>query len=206
MATLVTLCRADGTSPVESIYLGCGMAESWVSLLTYKYEIRKLQILRITRMYWKIPGAAPSIDAPARGGDRKRQRRSASSGSTGSRRTLSACGRTRHAIRYGHSGELDIPLAEAGGRLSAAVGTAELVTSSPPGATPEKQTVTVLSFADPEHPSVVRQFSGVTAMVNDDARGLIYLADSGGLRVLRAEPATDVELEREYVEYVLYDH
>lgn len=86
------------------------------------------------------------------------------------------------------------------------MGTAELVTSSPPGATPEKQTVTVLSFADPEHPSVVRQFSGVTAMVNDDARGLIYLADSGGLRVLRAEPATDVELEREYVEYVLYDH
>ena len=104
------------------------------------------------------------------------------------------------------AGELDVPAAEAGGSLSAVVRTTALVTSSPPGTTPEKQTVTVLSFADPEHPSVVRQFAGVTAMLNDDARGLIYLADSGGLWALRAEPATDVELEREYAEYVLYDH
>jgi len=68
-----------------------------------------------------------------------------------------------------------------------------------------KQTVTVLSFADPEHPTVARQFSGVTFMLKDASRGLIYLVNSDGLWVLRVEPATDIQLQKEYEHYVLYN-
>ena len=63
----------------------------------------------------------------------------------------------------------------------------------------------MLSFADPEHPTVVRQFLGVIAMLKDTSRDLIYLINSDGLWVLRVEPATDVQLEKQYARYVLYN-
>jgi hypothetical protein len=105
-------------------------------------------------------------------------------------------------------GELDAPKQEAGGKLTAVVGTAALLTSAPSAPTEQTttQTVTVLSFADTEHPSVARQFPGVTSMLKDDSRGLIYLAGSDGLWVLRMEPARDTQLEKEYAHYVIYDH
>jgi hypothetical protein len=65
--------------------------------------------------------------------------------------------------------------------------------------------VTILSFADPEHPAVARQFLGVTSMLKDTSRGLIYLVNSDGLWVLRVEPAADIELQKEYEHYVLYN-
>jgi len=104
-------------------------------------------------------------------------------------------------------GELDVPKQEAGGNLSAVVGNAALIASSPSAPAQETmpQTVTVMSFADPERPKVARQFSGVTSMLKDNSRGLIYLVNSEGLWVLRVEPATDVQLEREYAQYVLYN-
>jgi hypothetical protein len=105
------------------------------------------------------------------------------------------------------AGELDVPKEEAGGKLSAVVGTAALIASSPSAAAQQatKQIVTILSFADPEHPTVVRQFPGVTAMLKDTSRDLIYLINSDGLWVLRVEPATDVQLEKQYARYVLYN-
>lgn len=88
------------------------------------------------------------------------------------------------------------------------MGTAALMTSAEPASTQQTaaETVTILSFAEPEHPTVVRRFPRVTAMLKDTARELIYLADSNSLWVLRVEPAADPQLEKEYAQYVLYDH
>ncbi len=96
------------------------------------------------------------------------------------------------------AGELNVPKQEAGGNLSTIVGIAALI-ASPSAATQQamKQTVTVLSFADPEHSTVGRQFLGVTSMLKDALRGLIYLVNSDGLWVLRVEPATDIELQKD---------
>jgi hypothetical protein len=99
---------------------------------------------------------------------------------------------------------LDLPKWQANENVSAVVGNAVLVTSSP--SEPAPQTVTILSFADPEHPKVARQFSGVTSMLKDTSRGLVYLANSEGLWVLRLDPATDVDLDKEYQNYLLYYH
>jgi hypothetical protein len=103
------------------------------------------------------------------------------------------------------AGELAVPKQEADGRLSTVVGTAALI-ASPSAPTPTMaQTVTVLSFADPQHPTVGRQFSGVTSMLKDTSRGLIYLVNSDGLWVLRLEPAADIQLQKAYEHYVLYN-
>jgi hypothetical protein len=105
------------------------------------------------------------------------------------------------------AGELDVPEQAAGGVLSAIVGTAALMTASTPISTqtPPAQTVTVVNFADPEHSTVVRRFSGVTAILKDSARDLIYLAGSDTLWVLRVKPAADPQMEKAYAQYVLYD-
>lgn len=104
-----------------------------------------------------------------------------------------------------NAGQLDVPQPEAGASLSAVVGTAALITSSPPTPQAAAQTVTVLSFADPAHPTVARHFSGVTSMLQDNSRNLIYLGDSEGVWVLRVRPAPDIQSQKEYAQYVFYD-
>ena len=101
-------------------------------------------------------------------------------------------------------GSLDAPAPEALGDITAVLGTAVLVAS--PTSPQPPQTITILNFADPEHPKVVRQFSGVTAQFKDIGRGLIYLTDSKTLWVLHLDPATDTELEKHYEHHVLYSH
>jgi hypothetical protein len=101
------------------------------------------------------------------------------------------------------TGTVDISNQEGNGNLSAVVGTAVVVVSS--ASTPAPQTVTILSLADTEHPKVAQQFSGVTSMLQDGSRGLIYLTNPEGLWVLRMEPATDVALEKEYDNYIRYN-
>lgn len=93
---------------------------------------------------------------------------------------------------------------EANGNVTTVVGNAVLVASSTSPPAPE--TVTILNFADSEHAKVARQFSGVTSMLKDTSRGLIYLANPEGLWVLRSAPAADTELEKEYGKYILYSH
>jgi hypothetical protein len=104
--------------------------------------------------------------------------------------------------------QLEVPKQAVGGEVNAIVGTAAVVTTSPNQAsTPVKtRTVTVLSFADPERPVVTRQFSGVTAILKDPHRGLIYLTNGEGLWLLQGQPGADKELEQEYDHYVLYSH
>jgi hypothetical protein len=66
--------------------------------------------------------------------------------------------------------------------------------------------VSVVSFADPDHPATVRKFSNVSAFRTDEGRGLIYVVNQDGLWILREKPAPDKELEREYAQSVLYNH
>jgi len=88
---------------------------------------------------------------------------------------------------------------------TAVVGTAVLATSGAPiGA--NQETITILSFEDPANPRIVRQFQRVTCVFKDSARGLIYLTNDEGLWILRATPATDVELQKQYLHDVLYNH
>jgi hypothetical protein len=104
--------------------------------------------------------------------------------------------------------QLEVPKQAVGGEVNAIVGTAAVVTTTPnEAAVPVKtRTVTVLSFADPERPVVTRQFSGVTAILKDPHRGLIYLTNGEGLWLLQGQPGADKELEQEYDHYVLYSH
>src|ERR1700761_1800787 len=46
---------------------------------------------------------------------------------------------------------------------------------------PAPQTFRIMSFADPLHPTVKQEFEGVTAMAQDDKRGLIFLANDAGI-------------------------
>jgi hypothetical protein len=46
------------------------------------------------------------------------------------------------------------------------------------------ETVKVLDLTDPAHPKVLQTFSGVTSILQDPGRGLIYLANNDGLWIL----------------------
>ncbi len=55
-------------------------------------------------------------------------------------------------------------------------------------------TLEVLDLRDPANPQVVKTFTGVTSVLSDDARSLIYLTNKDGLWVIRQE-AQDSEEE-----------
>jgi hypothetical protein len=46
------------------------------------------------------------------------------------------------------------------------------------------ETVKILDLADPAHPKVLQTFTGVTSILQDSSRGLIYLANGDGLWIL----------------------
>lgn len=46
------------------------------------------------------------------------------------------------------------------------------------------ETVKVLDLSDPAHPKVLQTFTGVTSILPDGARGLIYLTNNDGLWIL----------------------
>ena len=89
--------------------------------------------------------------------------------------------------------------------LTAVVGTAALVTSAPAAAVPAAvpQAIKIMDFSDPKNPKIFREFTGVTAMSRDD-RGLIFLANSDGIWILRQHLAEDPEIDKIYANYVLY--
>jgi hypothetical protein len=60
----------------------------------------------------------------------------------------------------------------------------------PPGKA-DPQLITLISFSDPGEPKTIKQFSGVTAIWTDQARELVYIADTSGLWILRIYPAVD---------------
>ena len=46
------------------------------------------------------------------------------------------------------------------------------------------ETVKILDLSDPAHPKVLQTFTGVTSILQDPGRGLIYLANNEGLWIL----------------------
>lgn len=85
-------------------------------------------------------------------------------------------------------------------------GTAALVTSGATAQPTAPQTIRILDFSDPQHPTVAREFAGVTAVNRDDRRGLIFLANPEGVWILRQSRAEDPDIEKAYAHHVIYDH
>jgi hypothetical protein len=73
--------------------------------------------------------------------------------------------------------------------LLAVAGTAALTTegprSSPAASVP--QTVRITDLSEPQHPTVAREFKGVTAISRDEQHGLIFLANGDGIWILHQE-------------------
>jgi len=65
--------------------------------------------------------------------------------------------------------------------------------------------VKIMSFSDSEHPQVLREFSGITAITRDYSRGLIFLADDAGVWILQEHPAEDPAVEAAFSKRVMYD-
>jgi hypothetical protein len=55
------------------------------------------------------------------------------------------------------------------------------------------ETVRVLDLSDPHNPKTIQEFNGVTSMLPDGGRGLIYLTNNEGLWVLRYSRASLLE-------------
>lgn len=102
----------------------------------------------------------------------------------------------------------DVPSpANGAGSLEAVAGTAALVTSGPAtSASAMPETVRIMDLSDPRNLKVAREFTGVTAIGRDDRRGLVFVANSEGIWVLRQHLAQDPEVEKAYANYVLYSH
>src|ERR1700691_3587409 len=94
------------------------------------------------------------------------------------------------------------------GNLTVVAGTAALVSSEPaaPTAVQPLETIRIMDFSDPQNPKVAREFTGVTATSKDDRRGLIFVANSEGIWILRQHLAEDPEVQKAYENYVLYSH
>jgi hypothetical protein len=100
----------------------------------------------------------------------------------------------------------NVPYPAAGAReeLVSVAGTSALVTQQLPRAASTPESMQIMDFADVEHPKVVREFTGVTAVAKDDRRGLIFLANSDGLWILRQQLAEDPAMAKAYEDYVNY--
>lgn len=116
------------------------------------------------------------------------------------------------ATRPSVLGDVTISSTGGAGSLYAVTGTAALVTdgeagtsqNGPPPNSP--RTIRILNFADPLHPQVTREFTGVTATSRDERRGLIFVANNEGIWILHQAFAEDPEVEKAYAHHVVYDH
>jgi hypothetical protein len=84
------------------------------------------------------------------------------------------------------------------------VGNAVLLADTQP-ATHVPSSISIMSFANPADPKIVRQFKNVTGFLIDSRRGLIYVVNSEGLWILRENPGRDLELEKQYDHELLYN-
>jgi hypothetical protein len=103
------------------------------------------------------------------------------------------------ASEYHHA----LPATEA--QVQVIVGNAALLTDAR-AATNVPHLISVMSFADPAKPTVVRQFTNITGFLTDSRRGLIYVVNNEGLWILHEQPARDLELEEQYAHDVIYNH
>ncbi len=91
--------------------------------------------------------------------------------------------------------------------LLVVAGTAALVNSepaTPPSAAAAPQTLRIMDFSDPAHPTVAREFAGVTAIGRSESRGLIFVANGDGIWILQQHLAEDPEMVKAYDDYIRY--
>ena len=104
----------------------------------------------------------------------------------------------------------DVSYPDAGAaQIVAVTGNAALVASdgNSPATSVQLQTFRIMSFADPLHPTVKQEFKGVTAITTDERRGLVFLANSEGIWILRQTLALspdDEELQKSIL-HSIYD-
>jgi|ERR1700722_1464308 len=65
------------------------------------------------------------------------------------------------------------------------------------GAAP--RSVTILNMTDPTNPQSIQTFAGVTSIVADNARGLIYLSNDEGLWIVQAKQPRKIETDDKYL-------
>lgn len=70
--------------------------------------------------------------------------------------------------------------------LGLAEGSSARAGSAPAESAPE--TIELLDLSDPANPRTVQSFSGVTSIITDEGRRLIFVSNSDGLWVLRIQP------------------
>jgi hypothetical protein len=93
-----------------------------------------------------------------------------------------------------------------GSTLAVVAGTSALAVSetSQQSAVSSSQTIRIMDYSDPKNPKVAREFDGVTAVSRDDSRGLIFVANTDGIWILRKHFAQDPKADETYEHYVLY--
>ncbi len=89
-------------------------------------------------------------------------------------------------------------------QVQVVVGSAALLGDTQP-ATHVPSSISVMSFANPAEPTVVRQFTKVTGFLIDSRRGLIYIVNNEGLWILNEKPGRDLELEKQYDHELMYN-
>ena len=90
-------------------------------------------------------------------------------------------------------------------QVQVVVGSAALLADTQP-APHGPSSISIMSFADPAEPTVVRQFTKVTGFLIDSHRRLIYVVNNEGLWILNEKPARDLELEEQYNHELMYNH
>ena len=84
------------------------------------------------------------------------------------------------------------------------VGSTALLADAQPAAH-VPSSISIMSFANPADPKVVRQFTKVTGFLVDSRRGLIYVVNNEGLWILSENPGRDLELEKQYEHELMYN-
>jgi hypothetical protein len=83
-----------------------------------------------------------------------------------------------------------------GDTLAVSSPSGEATSGSPDAA---RRSVTILNLTDPTNPQSIQTFVGVTSVVGDDARGLIYLSNDEGLWIVQAKQPRKTETEDKYL-------
>jgi hypothetical protein len=100
----------------------------------------------------------------------------------------------------------DVAYPSDSGSMFAVAGTSALVTEEVvvPATPSVPRTLRIMDFSDPTHPTVTKEFTGITAMSRDEHGGLIFLGDAHNIWILHQTLAEDPEVEREYARKILY--
>ena len=95
----------------------------------------------------------------------------------------------RVTLEQAPGGRLEAPKAESTLAVSVTPEDEAAAGTQPPAATAPKvvlpkETVRLVDLSDPQHPKTIKTFTGVTSMLPDEARHLIYLVNADGLWII----------------------